>query len=112
MKLLLLLFFTFLLSSLRMKMGKYSQKNLLDAVNAVRQGALSYRRAFKTYGVPVMTIQNRVSGKIYNSASPDRPITLPHEAELQIIGKLKQAAETVGKCKKVFKNRCLNARLP
>lgn len=53
-----------------MKMGKYYLKNLLDAVNAVQQGALSYRQASKKYGVPVMPIQNRVSGKIDDSASP------------------------------------------
>lgn len=78
-------------------MGKYSQKNLLDAVNAVRQGALSYRRASKKYGVPVMTIQNRVTGKVDDLAALGRPAALPNEVELQIIEKLKQAAEMVGK---------------
>lgn len=72
-------------------MGKYSQKSLLDAVNVVRQDVLSYRRASKKYGVPVtrMTIQNRVSGKIDDSASPGRPTALPHEVEMQIILKKK-----------------------
>ena len=74
---------------------KYSQKSLLDAITAVRQG-LSFRKASMKYGVPVMTIQNRVCGRIDDHASAGRPTVIPAEVEDQICEKLKRAADRVG----------------
>lgn len=75
----------------------YSQKSLIEAVTAVRQG-LSFRKASAKFGVPVMTIQNRVSGLIDDHASAGRPTVIPAEIEKQIVEKIKRAADRVGFC--------------
>lgn len=47
------------------------------------------------YGVPVMTIQNRVAGLIEEGAQPGRPTAIPEEVEHEIVEKLKSAAAQV-----------------
>ena len=70
---------------------KYTQQNLTDAVNAVRNKTLSLRKSAKYFGVPVMTIQNRVSGLIDDTASPGRPTVIPAEVEDLLVSKIKTA---------------------
>jgi transposase len=77
----------------------YSQKSLLDAVSAVRHG-MSYRRAAKQFGVPVMTIQNRVCGKIDDLAQAGRPTVIPPEVEEKLVDQIKKAGNMV--CAEVF----------
>ncbi|KAH3801545.1 hypothetical protein DPMN_155199 [Dreissena polymorpha] len=65
---------------------RYSQKDILDAVSAVRQG-MSYRKASSKFGVPVMTIQNRISGKVDDLAQAGRPTVIPAEVEVELVEK-------------------------
>lgn len=74
---------------------KYSTKQLLDAVAAVRSKSLSVRKAAVKYGVPVMTIQDRVSGKVEDMSSAGRPTVLPLEVEDYLVVKIKAAAVKV-----------------
>ena len=74
---------------------KYSTKQLLDAVEAVRSKALSVRKAAVKYGVPVMTIQDRVSGKVEDMSSAGRPTVLPSEVEDYLVVKIKEASVKV-----------------
>jgi hypothetical protein len=75
-------------------MPKYSQKDLLDAVNAVRNG-MSYRKASAKYNVPVMTIQNRVSGQVDDHSHAGRPTVIPPEIEREIVDQIKRAGNMV-----------------
>ncbi|KAH3859163.1 hypothetical protein DPMN_101879 [Dreissena polymorpha] len=74
---------------------RYSQKDILGAVGAVRQG-MSYRKASSKFGVPVMTIQNRISGKVDELAQAGRPTVIP--AEVELVEKIKRAANMVCSC--------------
>ncbi|KAH3832666.1 hypothetical protein DPMN_105958 [Dreissena polymorpha] len=74
----------------------YSQKDILDAVGAVRHG-MSYRKASSKFGVPVMTIQNR-SGKVDELAQAGRPTVIPTEVEVELVEKIKRAANMVCSC--------------
>ena len=76
---------------------RYSQKDILDAVGAVRQG-MSYRKACSKFGVPVMTIQNRISGKVDELAHAGRPTVIPAEVEVELVEKIKRAANMVCSC--------------
>ena len=73
----------------------YSQQDLLDATNAVRQGVLSLRKASARYSVPVMTIQDRVKGVVDYCAKAGRPTVVPEAVEDHIVSKLKQASRQV-----------------
>ena len=72
----------------------YSQQDLLDATNAVRQGVLSLRKASARYSVPVMTIQDRVKG-VDDCAKAGHPTVVPEAVEDHIVSKLKQASRQV-----------------
>lgn len=73
----------------------YTQQDLLAATTAVRQGALSLRKASKRYCVPVMTIQDRVKGLVDDCARAGRPTVIPEEIESHLVKKLKNASEQV-----------------
>ncbi len=77
------------------KVAKYSTQQLLNAVGEVRHGTLSLRKASRKYGVPVMTIQDRVKGKTDDVVSQGRPTVLPAEVEDHLVIKLKNAAVKV-----------------
>ncbi|KAH3799576.1 hypothetical protein DPMN_153187 [Dreissena polymorpha] len=76
---------------------RYSQKDILDAVDAVRQG-MSYRKASSKFGVPVMTIENRISGTADELAQAGRPTVIPAEVEVELVEKIKRAANMVCSC--------------
>jgi hypothetical protein len=80
-------------------MPKYSKKDLLDAVNAVRNGNLTYRKASVKYHVPVMTIQNRVSGQVDDHSHAGRPTVIPEEIERELVEQIKRAGNMV--CEKL-----------
>ena len=75
----------------------YSQKDILDAVGGVRHG-MSYRKASSKFGVPVMTIQNRISGKVDELAQAGRPTVIPTEVEVELVEKIKRAVYMVCSC--------------
>ncbi|XP_052278809.1 uncharacterized protein LOC127877190 [Dreissena polymorpha] len=53
---------------------------------------MSYRKACSKFGVPVMTIQNRISGKVDELAHAGRPTVIPAEVEVELVEKIKRAA--------------------
>ena len=62
-------------------------------MNAVRSNAMLIRKALATFRVPVMTIQNTVSGQISDLACRDTPTALPPDVEEQLATKIKAAAQ-------------------
>ncbi|KAL5010141.1 hypothetical protein ScPMuIL_012446 [Solemya velum] len=75
------------------KRSKYDMESLQKAVVSVRNGEMSLRAASRYYGVPVMTIQDRVKGRVDDGASAGRPSVLPLEVENRLVEKLKIAAQ-------------------
>ncbi|XP_067685321.1 tigger transposable element-derived protein 6-like [Haliotis asinina] len=75
-------------------MGKkrtYTKEDLQMAINDVHMG-MSFRKAAKKHGVPVMTISDRVTGKSEGDLHLGRPPTISADLENDIARKLKLAA--------------------
>ena len=71
----------------------YDKKALDDAVQAVRSGECSLRKAALHYGIPKSTVQDHVHGNVQEGRSAGRQTALPAELELQMASKIQDAAE-------------------
>ncbi|XP_061195392.1 uncharacterized protein LOC133203632 [Saccostrea echinata] len=74
----------------------YSEENLEKAVEAIRLGQMSYRKACDTFGVPKTTVLNRVNGDVVDNGDgirAGRKTALPQVVENQIVEACIRAAE-------------------
>lgn len=58
------------------------------AVDNVKAGILSVRKAFAHFGVPKSTISDRVTGKVASGAKPGRSTVFPMEFENDLAEKI------------------------
>ena len=72
---------------------QYDEKNLNNAVAAVRRGELSQRRAAQQFGVPKSTIADRISGRVQEGAKPGKPTILPEKVEKSIAKEIIKCAD-------------------
>lgn len=68
---------------------QYDRNNLALAVANVRAGKISYRKASAYYNVPKTTIQDHVSGKVEEGATPGKSAVFPLDVENQLAEKIK-----------------------
>ncbi|KAJ8314708.1 hypothetical protein KUTeg_006858 [Tegillarca granosa] len=66
-------------------------EDLQSAVEAVKSRKLSFRKASIKYGVPVITINDRVNNKVDDMARAGRPTILTTEMETKTSGQNKKA---------------------
>lgn len=69
---------------------KYSHQNMLDAVAAVKEGKMGYKKACKAFGVTRSALQKRVQGKVsLESHGAGHPTVLSSETEKELVECLK-----------------------
>ena len=66
--------------------SKYTEAQLLAALQVVDDGNMSIRKAAKRYGVPFTTIRDRVAGK--TTSKVGRPPVLTEDEEAKISERL------------------------
>lgn len=72
---------------------QYDSGALQAAVDAVKSGKMSVRKAAKMFKVPKSTINDHVSGTIGEGRRPGRQPVFPLEVENEIAEKLKEAGK-------------------
>lgn len=79
-----------------LKRGKtlnYDQESLEKAVNEVKSGHMSVRKASAAFAVPKSTIADRLSGRYGLNVRHGRPPALPREVEETIVSSIKTASK-------------------
>lgn len=69
------------------KYNKYSETNLLNAINAVKEG-MSVRAAAKEFNVPRSTIMDHLSGRSQVGVKAGRKQSIPPEIENKMVDKV------------------------
>lgn len=69
--------------------NQYPVENLSKAVDMVRSGLMSYRKASNMFGVPKTTIVDHVSGKVSEGASRGKSTVFPEDVENKLAEKIK-----------------------
>ena len=78
----------------RTKNSRYDVKDLEKAVDAVKSGQLSYRKAARNYNIPKTTIREHVTRLMKPGAKPGRATALPSQVETSLAQQITKAAET------------------
>ncbi|XP_076434920.1 uncharacterized protein LOC143274850 [Babylonia areolata] len=73
---------------------KYTPEALVEAVEAVKSGAMSTSRAAKVFGVPRTTIVDRKTGKRTSTPKRGRKCSIPLHLEKKVVDKVMAAAES------------------
>lgn len=71
---------------------QYDRANLEHAVRSVKDGAMSIRKAAKTFCVPKSTLHDRVTEKSAMDAHPGRKPAIPEVIENKIVESVKEAS--------------------
>ena len=73
---------------------QYAKEDLIKAVEAVKSGVISIRKAADQYSIPRSTNADRVSGRfdVLSDVKPGRKPVLPPQLEAKIVSNLKLAA--------------------
>jgi hypothetical protein len=77
----------------RGKTMRYDPLDLKRAVDMVRTGELSIRKAAQTFAIPKSTIADRISGKHPDDVGHGRPPSIPPDVENKIVQSVKVAAQ-------------------
>ena len=72
--------------------SQYSVKDLETAVDMVKCGKMSIRKAAKNFHIPKSTIGDRISGRVPEGAKVGKSTVFPMEVENKLAGKVKEAA--------------------
>ncbi|XP_060600129.1 uncharacterized protein LOC132753652 [Ruditapes philippinarum] len=67
--------------------------NLIKAaIDVIKSGQMSLRKASQHYGIPKSTLSDRLTGKVASDAKSGRPPTVPLDVEADIVGRVTTAA--------------------
>ena len=83
------------------KVLKWSESQMVEAIAAVKEKRMTQRTASKIYKVLQCTLQNRLNGKTQIGACPERAPKLGNEDELKLVDYASKRASTgisFGKC--------------
>ncbi|XP_069112283.1 tigger transposable element-derived protein 6-like [Argopecten irradians] len=72
---------------------KYDRNDLVNAVNAVKNGSMSVRRAAAEFNVPKSTLGDKVSGRSDVESKMGRPPALPESVEGNIVENVLEASK-------------------
>ena len=75
----------------RRKYVTYNKETLQNAVEAIKNGTMSFRKAEKTFQIPKSTLKNKISGKSDIDSKFGIKPALPEEVETRIVETLKEA---------------------
>lgn len=71
----------------------YTDDNFTKAIDAIKSGRISQRKAASVYSIPQATLSDHMRGRVKDGASAGRKPVIPIEVEKQIVNKCAQAAE-------------------
>ena len=72
---------------------QYPQENMTLAISQVRQGKMSQRQASKVYGIPRMTLADKVTGRVPENGRSGPPLALGKEDEDMMANHVKNMAK-------------------
>ena len=78
----------------RTKNSRYNVKDLDMAVDAVKSGQLSYRKAASNYNISKTTIREHITELVKPGAKPREATALPSQVESSLAQQITKAAET------------------